>query len=316
MRVLTEADVTASLPEWPELIDLATEALTALAEGRAEAPPKPAVHTSPGMFANAMPAAHPERNLLGCKWISVVPDNPVRGLPTATGVMVVNDGTTGAPTCLMPATELTAIRTAAITGACLRALVEQGEAITYLGAGSQARSHLPMLAALGHREVTVWSRRASAVRELADWAKTVAPDLTVVAASSREAAVRDAQVVISGLSIGLTDTRLPVTWPRPDALFLPLDYASSVGPDLAETAEVLAADDVRQFESVRKDRAKLGDYPKVPTWTGHLLSSGRPEGRTVIANLGSGLSDLLIADAVARRAEQQGVGLIVDGWGT
>ena len=35
---------------------LAEEALVALAEGRAEAPPKPAVHTAPGMFANAMPA--------------------------------------------------------------------------------------------------------------------------------------------------------------------------------------------------------------------------------------------------------------------
>ena len=267
MRVLTDDDVRAALPSWDELLDLAEEALVALAEGRAEAPPKPAVHTAPGMFANAMPAAHPERNLLGCKWISVVPDNPVRGLPTATGVMIVNDGTTGEPTCLMPATELTAVRTAAVTGACVRALAGD-DPITYLGAGSQARSHV---------------------------------------ASSREAAVRDAGTIITGLSIGLTDTRLPVTLPRSDALMLPLDYASSIGPDLAETA-TLAADDMRQFEAVRADRAKLGAYPRATAWTGHLLGQSRPRGRVVIANLGSGASDLLVADAIAMRAQSAGLG--------
>ena len=314
MRVLTDADVRDCLPSWAELIDLAAEALSALAEGRAEAPPKPAVHTSPGMFANAMPAAHPERNLLGCKWISVVPDNPLRALPTANGVMILNDGTTGVPTCLMPAGELTAVRTAAVTGACVRALAAPGDRVTYLGTGTQAHSHLAMLASLGHEQVSVWGRRASAVRALSDWAKTAAPSLSVHPATSREAAVRDANVVITGLSIGLTDTRLPGTWLRDDALLLPLDYASSVGPELADSAEVVAADDVRQFESVRKDRAKLGDYPRLTTWTGHVLSSPRSPGRTVLCNLGSGVSDLLIADAIARRAEEHGAGQVLATW--
>ncbi|MCA0337707.1 MAG: ornithine cyclodeaminase family protein [Actinobacteria bacterium] len=310
MRVLTEEDVRACLPPWRELIDLAAEGLVALAEGRAEAPPKPAVHPSPGAFANAMPAAHPERNLLGCKWISIVPDNPVRGLPTANGVMVLNDAATGLPTCLMPAATLTAVRTAAVTGACVRALAGDGP-ITFLGAGVQARSHLPMLAALGRTEVTVWARRASALRELTAYAAQAAPGLTVTSASSREAAVRDAGTVVTGLSIGLVDTRLPVTLPRPDALLLPLDYASSVGPELAESAETLASDDVRQFEAVRSDRAKLGAYPRATTWTGHLLGHPRPPGRVVIANLGSGVSDLLVADAILRAAERDDVGQLV-----
>jgi hypothetical protein len=133
----------------------------------------------------------------------------------------------------------------------------------------------------------------------------------VVAATSREAAVRDAGTVITGLSIGLTDTRLPVTLPRADALLLPLDYASSIGPDIAETA-LLAADDVRQFEAVRADRAKLGAYPKATAWTGHLLGRPRPGGRVVVANLGSGASDLLVADAIARNAERADLGQVLD----
>ena len=110
MRFLDDDDVRLLLPPPAECVDLVAAALVALAAGRAEVPPKPAVHTVPGSFANAMPASWPERGLLGCKWVSVFPDNPARGLPTASGLMVVNDAQTGMPVCIMPAGELTAAR--------------------------------------------------------------------------------------------------------------------------------------------------------------------------------------------------------------
>ncbi|CAN7398156.1 NAD(P)-binding domain-containing protein [Knoellia sp. LjRoot47] len=311
MRILTDADVRACLPPLVEVVDLVADALTALAEGRADVPPKPTVRTSPGMFANAMPAAYPERNLLGCKWISLVPDNPVRGLPTATGVMVVNDGTTGMPSALLPAAELTAVRTAAVTGACVRALAPPNATIAFLGAGVQAASHLRILEALGHEEVRVWARRHEAVDALAHETGKVAPGIRVVASPSREAAVRDADVVITGLSIGLTDMAIPQTWPREDALLLPIDYASSVDAALADTA-VLASDDPVQFTAVREVRGKLDGYPAATAWTGHLLHASRPEGRLVISNLGTGICDLVVASAVADRAEATDTGQVVD----
>lgn len=310
MRILTDADVRACLPPLVEVIDLVADALSALAEGRADVPPKPTVRTSPGMFANAMPAAYPERNLLGCKWISVVPDNPVRGLPTASGVMIVNDGDTGAPTAIMPAHELTAVRTAAVTGTCIRALSDDDSAISYLGAGVQAASHLRILEALGHTEIHVWARRRDAINALVSETAKVAPGIRVVVSPSREAAVRDKAVVITGLSIGLTDMEIPVTWPREDALLLPIDYASSVGADLADTA-VLVADDPQQFAAVRAVRGKLDGYPTPTAWTGHQLHAPRPSGRLVIQNLGTGITDLVVASAIADRAEASDVGQLV-----
>src|SRR6185312_8481107 len=95
MRFLTDADVQRLLPEPARCVELAGEALRALAEGRADVPPKPGVHLRAGSFANAMPAAWPERNLLGCKWISIFPTNVQHSLPTASGLMVVNDAATG-----------------------------------------------------------------------------------------------------------------------------------------------------------------------------------------------------------------------------
>jgi ornithine cyclodeaminase/alanine dehydrogenase-like protein (mu-crystallin family) len=311
VRILTDADVRVCLPPLVEVVDLVADALTALAEGRADVPPKPTVRTSPGMFANAMPAAYPERNLLGCKWISLVPDNPVRDLPTATGVMVVNDGTTGVPSALMPAAELTAVRTAAVTGACIRALATPDATISFLGAGVQAASHLRVLEALGHREVHVWARRREAVDALARETEKVAPGIRVIASPSREAAVRDKDVVITGLSIGLTGMGIPVTWPREDALLLPIDYASSVDAALAETA-VLASDDPVQFAAVRAVRGKLEGYPTATAWTGHLIHGARPEGRLVVSNLGTGITDLVVASAVAANAQASATGQVVD----
>ncbi len=302
MRVLSDADVRRLLPAPPALVDLVEEALLALAEGRAEVPPKPGVRTDANLRAHAMPAAYPERGLLGCKWIAVAPDNALRGLATAAGVMVVNDGVTGHPRCVMAAGELTAARSAAVSGACVRSLAPEGE-VAVIGAGVQARSHLRVLAALGLDRARVWGRRREAVEELVAWAGDHAPGLRVDVARSREAAVRDAAAVVTVLSLGLTDTRLVPGWIREDALLLPLDWASSIGPDLAESAAVLASDDVRQFAAVAAERRALGRYPAPTTWTGHLFHARRPSGRVVVQNLGSGLCDLLVAAAVADAAE-------------
>jgi hypothetical protein len=225
--------------------------------------------------------------------------------------MVVNDGTTGVPRALLPAAEITAVRTAAVTGACIRALASPHPSVSYLGAGVQAASHVRILEALGHTEVHVWARRRSAVEALVAESARVAPGIRVIACPSREAAVRDKDVVITGLSIGLTDMAIPVTWPREDALLLPIDYASSVGADHADSA-VLAADDPQQFASVRAVRGKLDGYPAPTTWTGHQLHAPRPMGRLVIQNLGSGITDLVVASAVADRAEASATGQLVD----
>ncbi|MDF2092763.1 ornithine cyclodeaminase family protein [Knoellia sp. 3-2P3] len=318
MLVLTDDDVRRLLPPPAECVELAAAALTALADGRAEAPPKPAVHTLPGSFANAMPAAWPERGLLGCKWISIFPDNPARGLPTASGVMVVNDGETGLPVCLMPAAELTAARTAAVSGACVRHLAPPRPGhVAITGAGVQARSHLRVLEALGWHDVVVWARRTEALDALTAWAAEETPSVRLRRAPEPAGAVRGAAVVVTALSIGLTGAELHPEWVRDDALLLPLDYASSVGPALAATA-LLAADDVVQFEAVRSQR-KLGDYPSPTTWTGALLAANprdRPTGRVVCQNLGNGLSDLVVADAVWRAAGDAGAGQVVGGTST
>ena len=310
MRHLTAADVEALLPPPADAVRLVHDALVALARGEAEVPAKPAVHAPGGAFANAMPAAYPARNLLGCKWISIFPENPGRGLPTASGLMVVNDGDTGVPRAVMSAGALTAARTAAVSGACVAALASPGAPVAFTGAGVQARSHLRVLDALGHHDVTVYARRPQARDDLTAWAAEHVPAVRLEVTGDVREAVEGRPVVVTGLSIGLTDTWLDPSWLDPEALVLPLDYASSVGPDLARTA-VLVADHVPQFEAVRTGPA-WGDYPAASAWTGNLLDAPRPRGRVVCQNLGNGLSDLVVAAAVVDAAEGQGAGHLLD----
>src|SRR5207245_11131038 len=141
---LCDAAVAALLPPPADGVALARRALVALADGRAELPPKPSVHPRPDAFANAMPAYVEDGDLLGLKWVAVHPTNPAeRGLPTINGLVILADAGSGLPTAVMEAGALAGARTAAVSGACIAALApaDPGQgAIT--GAGPQARTHL------------------------------------------------------------------------------------------------------------------------------------------------------------------------------
>lgn len=297
MLHLTDDQVSRLLPSPAGAVALMRETLLALADGSASVAPKSQVVPHPGDFANAMPAAWPARDLLGLKWVTIMNSNPSRGLPIIGGLMLVCDATTGAVRATMDAAALTALRTAAVTGASLA--LDDRPAV-FLGTGVQARSHARVVAALGREELTVWGRRSEALDELAAWAADEVPRLRLRTTTDLADALDGAGVVISGLPIGLRGSELAPDAAAADATFLPLDYASTVGADLARAA-TLVADDPDQFESLRPE--KLGeDYPQAQGATGDLLRDGRPDGRVVVQNLGSGLGDVVLADLVARAA--------------
>ena len=302
LRYLSDAAVEAALPSPERAVELAEQALRMRADGEAQVPPKPAVTFGDNAFANAMPVSAP--GLLGCKWITLVPENASLGLPTANGLMIVSDAETGAPVCLMAAGALTALRTAAVTGASLRAFVPVDEPVVFVGTGTQARSHLRVLAVLGYRDVTVVGRRAEALEDVRGFA--AGAGLEIAVSQSRGVLAR-AGAVITGLPIGLHGSDLDGEPLRDDVVLLPLDYASSVGAGLASTCTVWS-DDVDQFAAVAP--AKLGeDYPLATDWVGRRLAEGRPTGRLLCQNLGNAASDIVVAAEVAANAAALGLGV-------
>lgn len=300
MLHLSDAQVRTLLPGPVLAVELMRETLLALADGIASVTPKSQVVHEPGGFANAMPAAWPERGLLGMKWVTVTPSNRERGTEMIDGLMVLSapDGSTRAT---MDAAELTALRTAAVTGA---SLALDDHPVTFMGTGVQARSHARVIEALGRGPLTVWGRRREALEELTAWCAVHTPALELRVTTDRAGALADAGVVISALPIGLSGSQLSTTEICTDATLLPVDYASVAGAEVARTG-TLVADDPIQFEALRP--VKLGkDYPQATGGTGDLLRTGRPQGLVVAQNLGSGLGDVVLADAVVRAASSPG----------
>ncbi|MBW1955263.1 MAG: ornithine cyclodeaminase family protein, partial [Deltaproteobacteria bacterium] len=121
---LSRNDVESLGLEMAEIIDVVEKGFFELGHGRVEMPPKPGIH--PGEKANAfihaMPAYIPALESAGIKWVSGYPDNPEKGLPYITGLLIFNDVDTGIPRAVMDCTWITAMRTAAASAISARFL--------------------------------------------------------------------------------------------------------------------------------------------------------------------------------------------------
>ena len=99
---LSKADVEAVGVTMAEIIESLTVTFRAKGEGRTEMPPKPGIHPGEDSFLHAMPAYIPDLKSAGIKWVAAFPENPQKGLPYITGLLIFNDVTTGLPSQLIP----------------------------------------------------------------------------------------------------------------------------------------------------------------------------------------------------------------------
>jgi ornithine cyclodeaminase/alanine dehydrogenase-like protein (mu-crystallin family) len=315
IRYLTDAQVEALLPAPAEACELARRTLVDLASGRVDMPPKSVVRPRPDGFVNAMPASCPGADAVAVKIVGVYQSNRARGLPTIAGVVVSIDPDTGRIRGIVGAGSLTAARTAAATGACMARLAPEAPGpLALTGAGVEARTHLLVADALGWHDVVVYDHRASNIEHLQRFAAAHTPHVSVRAADSPAAAAEGAACIVTGIPIGALGGDVPAEAVRDDALVLPIDYSTSVGAELANSAELLASDDPDQLASV----ARLGHFTgwrALDGPVGRWLADDappRPTGRVVVANLGVGAHDAVFSRAILDEAEARGLGTLLD----
>ncbi len=161
---LIDADAVWAAP--PAVLVDALE--SAFRTGPAAAPQRSAVPIAGGSML-LMPAA--DAAGAGLKALTLIADNPRRGLPVIQGSYLLFDAH-GAVEAVVDAAALTAVRTAAVSALAARHLAPAGvETVLILGTGVQARSHVRAMAdELRPGRILVWGRRPEAVAELADWA--------------------------------------------------------------------------------------------------------------------------------------------------
>jgi ornithine cyclodeaminase/alanine dehydrogenase-like protein (mu-crystallin family) len=313
LRYLNREAVEASMPDVAARIDLAELTMRALVAD-AQLPSKIGVTPRPATaFAHAMPAflqgRDPSGDKLGIKWVLGFATNNALAIPAIHAVTLLNDPQTGVPTAIIDAGPITAHRTAAVSGLAIREWgprdLGRPARVAIIGAGTQARAHLPVVAlVLPGAEVTIFDRHPERSAAIADEAAGVADVGAARAARSAREATGDADVVITAASFGPVKQVMSGDWLSPDATVVAVDYGMHASAALAREVGLFLTDDVGQFIKNR-DVGEFDDYPDPHATIGEALIAGTkrpPTGRVLIVHLGVGLADVVFADAILRNA--------------
>jgi len=295
---LSRTEVRELLPPLEQQLDLVEATYRALGDGRVELPPKPGIHPRPDSFIHAMPAYLRDEDVAALKWVAGYPANKARGLPYISGLIVLNDPETGLPLAIMDGAEITAARTAAASGVCVRRFAPPGwSEAAILGCGEQGRFHARVLDSLNpDARIRAYDPHPERIEQL---------EGNVVPTSSWEEAVRGADVVVSAGPI-VEDPHPPI---GPDdlaerVLALPIDFDFYFRADAVESADLFLADDVGQFEYYRS----LGLFQGWPEPDGTVGEDHEPAPRGVCCNLGVGALDAPLAQRVLEAARAHGAG--------
>jgi alanine dehydrogenase len=292
--VLSRSDVSALMPDIPAQLDLVEDTYLAMARGDVELPPKPGIHPRENAFIHAMPAYLRHADVAAVKWVAGYPSNGAKGLPYISGVIVVNDAETGLPLGLMDAAEITAARTAAASGVCVRRFAPSGwSTAAILGCGEQGNFHARVLAAL-NPDVLIRAYDP-------DPARTLRVAANVETVGDPRTAVTGADIVITAGPI--VEAPTPVIgrdWLGTACLLLPIDFDFYVRPDPIEAADLFVVDDVDQFEYYRGQGHFTG-WPR-PSAVGNALSAGLRPTLAACVNLGVGSLDAAFANEILRSA--------------
>ena len=117
-----------------------------------------------------MPGYVNKQDIMGIKSVSVYPENANIGLESHQGSVTLFNALNGTPLAIMEAGQITAIRTAAVSGLATRILAKKNSKIlAILGSGIQARTHIEaMTTILNLEEIRVWSKNKKNAKKLVE----------------------------------------------------------------------------------------------------------------------------------------------------
>jgi ornithine cyclodeaminase len=305
-----------------DCIELMSDALAALARDEVHQPLRTIIRppNAKGLLG-LMPAYRGgEQGAFGLKAICVFPENPREGKDAHQGAVTLFSRETGELLALMNASQITAIRTAAVSAVATRLLArESAEQLAIIGAGVQARTHL---AALAHvRRI----KRARVVARTFDHAQSLVNEMQsqcsfpIEAVEKNEEAVRDADLIVTATSS--LEPVLNKDWISPGA------HINAIGTHSPHSREIdtetMAA--ARIFVDRRESALnESGDYllaakegavtpESIVAEIGELLI-GKESGRTseseitLFKSLGLAIEDVACAEYLYRKAGAQDAG--------
>ena len=161
--------------------------------------PKLSYSARDGNLFQTMMAVSEEPAYAVTKSVGLSPHNTERGLPHIGSTVTLFDGVTGLPLALLDGAWLTAVRTAALTLiAALHLAPNNANRVGFVGAGTQARSHLKALQeCFPIDQAVVYSRTERSRREFSNWAND--QGVRASATEMPEELLESSQIVISSV---------------------------------------------------------------------------------------------------------------------
>jgi ornithine cyclodeaminase len=186
----------------PKAIEAMKRAFGQLSANQADIPLRSRLATEKGVTL-LMPAYLHKSRDMAIKIVSIYGDNPLLGLPTVAGLVMVLDPQTGMPLALMEGTSLTAIRTGAAGGLAAELLSRKDAGTVVLfGAGVQGKAQLQaVIAVRSIRKVWILdsslNQAEKLAAEIASW--PFCPEIAAKGFSVQDAseAVSQADIVIA-----------------------------------------------------------------------------------------------------------------------
>jgi alanine dehydrogenase len=253
------------------------DAFVRYARGEWTMPSKVYVPAYPAGDFRAMPALGGGHALL--KWVTSFPGNPLQGLPTVSGLVLLSDATNGSLKAVLDAGAVTALRTGAAAVLAAETLARRdATTATVVGAGVNGRAAARTFLARG-RQVEIWDVNAQR-------AQHAAAELGCAVAESREAALA-ADIVVTVTPGG------EVLFP--EGSLRPGQHVSLMGADGPGKAEIAGAElaRVRVFCDDWEQASHNGDL-------GHAVEAGLVE-RDAVTELGA----VLTATAQGRASDEE-----------
>lgn len=309
-----------------DCIELMADALSSLARGEVFQPLRTIIRPPEALgLLGLMPAYRTgEHGAFGMKAICVFPENPAIGKDAHQGAVLLFSRETGELIALMNASEITAIRTAAVSAVATRVLArENAHQLGIIGAGVQARTHLLALDAVRSiKHARVACRNIEHARKLV---REMQPGFSfpIEAVESNEEAVRGADLIVTA-----TSSQEPVinkNWISPGA------HINAIGTHSPHSREVDSATmaAARIFVDRRESAMnESGDYllaakeglinaENIIAEIGELLTgskSGRTSANeiTLFKSLGLAIEDVACAEYLYEKAMSEDFGTWVN----
>lgn len=322
IRYLNYHDVQALAISDQEILDAVEGGL--LAQGRREVVIEPRMHLVPekdypGHF-NVLRGYLQPLGLAGVKVVGDFYRNYEVGLPSELALLNLFDPKTGTPVAVIDASDITDMRTGAVTAIGAKHLARKGSKVLgHIGARGTSYWNVKLLDSIFHfDEIRVHSRRPES-RDA--FGAELEKDLgkKVIVTQDWESCVRGADIVVEASRLEKPEPLLKTEWIKKGACVIPYGTMSAVELSLTDIMDKMVMDDWGQARSgpfgalrAHVDSGRLSEKT-LHAELGQIVAGLKPgrereDETTLFWHRGLSLSDIALGAAMLDKAKRLGIG--------